>query len=286
MPAGELEELPEFAAPENRVFSGGETDGMKNEPTFRTLIQDDVLQEAPAAPLALVTRTNGEEDCGVTAPWGVHCTLGAYHPAFHSWQTPEGKFDGAPEVIDAEQTTLDAGIDVPFETTFNGKDYMLSENIAAIARRLIEGEDEFEHLVGVKVGYYWKRRGGTSGGNPRFAGIKRPTGLELFHLGGDVTYELWLAADHLREAKLTARQVEALIFSYLCRTETDPEDHSAYRLRGPDFVGFKIELERYGLWSTGLAEAARGLQQMTIDDVAPAEVQSVEEHDADESDEQ
>src|SRR5205085_11948943 len=124
--------------------------------------------------------------------------------------------------------------------------------------------DAFDHLRGIEIHWFWNRRGGTQGGNPRYAGIKRPSSFEKHYTGGRVVYFLWLAADHVRDAKFTPEQIEACLYDQLTRTDVDPDDHDAYRTVGPDFVGFVREIERYGVWSADLREAAARIQQLPL----------------------
>lgn len=160
---------------------------------------------------------------------------------------------------------------VPLESQFNGRDLMDAPGLRTIGTRLIEQEDAFEHLRGVELGWFWKRRGGTQGGNPRYGGIKRPDAFVKHYSGSAPIYLIFLSADHVREAKFEPRQIEAQIFSLLCRTDVDPDDNDAYRLVGPDFVGFVLEIERYGAWSADLREAAARIQQLPLVELPAAD---------------
>jgi hypothetical protein len=210
----------------------------------------------------LGSRTGHHADsCDALSPWGTRCTLDV-HSGSHSWQgepvpAADVEQDTLPGTPEPEQTEYD----VPFEAQFNGKDLMTAPGLKAIGNRLIDSEESFGHLRGIEIRYFWRRRGGTQGGNPRYGKIKRPSVYESHFTGGTVVYLAELAADHIREAKFTPEQIEACLFSQLCKTDVDPEDHDAYRLIGPDFVGFVREIDRFGLWHPGHRELGAHIKQ-------------------------
>jgi hypothetical protein len=121
--------------------------------------------------------------------------------------------------------------------------------------------------------YFWRRRGGTQGGNPRYARIKRPGVYEAYFSGGKAVYLVDLSADHVRDARFTERQLQACLYAQLCRTDVDPDDNDAYRLVGPDFSGFIREFDRFGAWSSDLRElhahVAKLPLEQAIDDAQP-----------------
>jgi hypothetical protein len=232
--------------------------------------QSEILKPDHTKSCAFILSEGGDEcDCGA------------------SEGRPSGSIEHGTEVLRAEagarQTTLPGTSEseplaepddysVPLESQFNGRDLMDAPGLRTIGTRLIEQEDAFEHLRGVELGWFWKRRGGTQGGNPRYGGIKRPDAFVKHYSGSAPIYLAWLASDHVRDAKFEPRQIEAQIFSLLCRTDVDPDDHDAYRLVGPDFVGFVLEIERFGAWSADLREAAARIQQLPLVEVAAADV--------------
>ena len=218
--------------------------------------------------------------CGNNAPWGTYCTFDAFHSGAHSWQSAESESPSTngedpeqeelPGTPTAEREPTD--YDVPFESQFNNRDLLDAPGLRLIGQRLIEtatDDDGFDHLQGIEIHWFWKRRGGTQGGNPRYAGIKRPSAFEKLYTGGQVTYFVWLAADHVRDAKFTPEQIEACLYDQLCRTDVDPEDHDAYRIVGPDFVGSIRTLRRFGIWNADLREAAAHIQQLPLVQVEP-----------------
>jgi hypothetical protein len=214
--------------------------------------------------------------CGNNSPWGVPCTREDSHSGAHSWQPESAEFVAHNRGPESEQSELPGtpaaepektDYDVPFESQFNNRDLVEAPGLRTIGERLIEAatdQDGFDHLRGIEIHWFWKRRGGTQGGNPRYGGIKRPSSFEKHYTGNKVIYMVWLAADHVREARFTAEQIEACLYDQLTRTDVDPEDHDAYRIIGPDFVGSIRTLQRFGVWNADLREAAAHIQQLPL----------------------
>jgi hypothetical protein len=224
--------------------------------------------------------------CNAPAPWGVHCLSDAFHPGGHSWQpkTVDGSSFGDTSEPASEQPVLpgtpepeQTDYTVPSEASFRNGDLMSAPGLRAVAERLIEGDDSLEHLQGVEIHYFWRRRGGTQGGNKRFGQIKRPGVYESYYSGGKVIFLVALSADHIREAKFSDRQIEAALYRELCKTERDPDDHSAYRLVGPDFSGFVREWDRFGPWNPDLREMHAHAARVPVEDVAAAESEEVDD---------
>jgi len=112
------------------------------------------------------------EQCGVLAgsgPYpGKRCTYAA-HPMDqpHSWEVFDDPEAPPPGHVysDEDQPTLPGtpepetdAYSIPFEGQFNNADFMAAPGVQEIAERYIETESEFEHLVGIKIRYFWKRR--------------------------------------------------------------------------------------------------------------------------------
>jgi hypothetical protein len=157
---------------------------------------------------------------------------------------------------------------VPFEAQFAGRNWMPATGLALVGAGLVSADEHLKHLRGVTIDYLWRRRGGTSRGAPKIGDCQGPGGLTEYYagrsVGARVTYVVWLAADHVREFK--GWQIEAALYRQLLKTDYDPEDDDAYRVRGPDFVGFIAEIERYGLWSKNLLDAGSVMRQARIPD--------------------
>jgi len=156
-------------------------------------------------------------------------------------------------------------ITVPFEAQFAGKDYLPAPGLRRVGSSLIERYAFLRHVRDVRIEYVWKRRGGTRRGVPTIGDCVMPGGLARHAWNAmaravtgssqeTVIYVVWLAADHLEN--FTPLQVEAALMRQLLKTGVNPRDASAFTIRGPDFVGFRKEIELYGLWSAELVQAA------------------------------
>jgi hypothetical protein len=216
------------------------------------------------------------ERCTVMAGSGPHagmrCTFRQAHDSDHSWESTEatsvatstadspgeqGTLPGTPEPEQDEYS-------IPFEGQFNSQDYMAAPGIQEIAERYIGADNDFGHLRGVRIRYLWKRRGGLKGGNPRLAALIKPGGLSAYALGRP-QFALWLAADHVREAKLTPQQIDALIYDQLARAVQDDDDHDQLRVAGPDFEGMIATVQRFGIaWLPDLRELGANIKQLNL----------------------
>lgn len=199
--------------------------------------RDDALNSQPAR-----AGVRPSDQCGVVAGHGPYpgkrCTY-AEHPMNqpHSWDVerePEAELPGH-VYDDAAQPTLpgtpepeQTDYTVPTEASFKKAKLMAAPGLKAIAERLIADDETLEHLVDAEIRYFWRARGGTTGGAPKFASIKRPGVYEDYFSGGKVVFFVSLSADHIRAAKFTDQQIEACLHERLCMTERDPDDHDAY----------------------------------------------------------
>jgi hypothetical protein len=211
------------------------------------------------------------EQCGVMAGSGPYagrrCTYADHSSTEpHSWEVSSGAPDSEqPGHVydDAEQPTLPGTPEpeqteytVPSESAFGKSGKLLpAPGLKAIAERLIDEDDNLEHLRGVEMRFAWRRRGGTTGGSPRYAHIKKPDDWSDYFTGGKVVFLVSLSADHIRAHHFTERQIEAALFDRLSRTERDPDNHDAYRVNGPDFAGNIATFDKYGDWEPSVREA-------------------------------
>ncbi len=246
---------------------------------------DSGLEELPEFELP-EEHANGvrpSERCGNPSKLGIGCTFKAFHSGNHSWdlgtpiQEQQPELPGTPEPAENEYT-------IPYESAFKGADFQSARGIAEIGDRFIETTEEFAHLRGIEVRYLWKRRGGLKGGAPRLGALQKPGGLTAYALGHP-QFILWLAADHCREAKLTNEQMDALIFDLLCRGVADPDDHSAFRVAGPDYEGNVLTLDKFGFWHPDLRELGAHIKQLNLLDTLALPEPDDEDDEADESEE-
>lgn len=169
------------------------------------------------------------------------------------------------DVPTTAQTDPSGDLTPPYEAQFNERDFLPAPGLRRAATTLIMRDNRLRHLTGVHIEYLWKRRGGRSRGQDKIGECAMPAGLSkhawnqmaIARSGSNnerVVFVVWLAADHLET--FTPVQVEASLYRQLLKTTTDERDHSEYKLRAPDFVGFVAEIERYGLWNQSLVAAA------------------------------
>jgi hypothetical protein len=232
------------------------------------------------------------ERCGTpsTQGWnaGSNCTFKEFHAGRHSWQ-PEG--DTSTEPAHADQPALPGTPEpefneysVPVESAFEGKDFMSAPGLRAIADAWISETEELAHLRGIPIRYFWKRRGGLKGGNPRLGNLQKPSGIVRYSLGHP-TLLMWVAADHVRDLKLDHDKIRAAVLHELCKASPDPDDHSAYRVVGPDAEVFTLELQKCGLWSMDLREVGAHVKQLGLLDTLMLEPDQVaDENEDDEAD--
>ncbi len=153
---------------------------------------------------------------------------------------------------------------IPTETQFAGKDFLAAPGLKAVGERLIFEHESLADLSGVEIRYLWKRRGGSSGGNPKLGALQRPGGLLRYFTGG-VTFICWLAADNVRALQLDPAKIEACLFHQLSHAQLNPDDDDAWRIRSHDFEGFVSELDQYGAWSADLREVAAHIRLLPLD---------------------
>lgn len=222
------------------------------------------------------------ERCGTPSELGIGCTFRDEHPGAHSWQPAENtaiaetgnlELPGMPEPEQTDYT-------VPTEASFKGAKLVAAPGLRSIGDRLIGDDETLKHLLDIEIRYFWRRRGGTQGGNVRYARIKRPGGYEEYFTGGKIVYLIDLSADHVRTAKFADEQIEACVYSQLVQTDVDPDDHDAYRIVGQDFGGSVRELAKFGAWNQDLRE-----MQAHVAKLPPVE-QDAEADDDDEADDE
>jgi hypothetical protein len=152
---------------------------------------------------------------------------------------PNQVFNGVPEDKEFEEIEFD---------------FLKSDDIAEVANLLIRSK--MQHLGPVRIEYFWKQKGGSKGGNRIVGTCKRPSGILKHYCPSEII--IWLAADHVRELKLTRFQVEAAVYHELNHIEYGPE---GLTLRGHDFEGFGTEIQEYGTWTTSLKIAEAAVQE-------------------------
>lgn len=148
-------------------------------------------------------------------------------------------------------------ITIPDTKAFSGAAFREAPELRNLADALIEKHEEVLKVVrNFKVRYLWKARGGMQYGLPHYGNCEKPGGLAQYGLGTD--FVVWLAADHLFTTGFMAEQIEALLFRQLCGISQNDNTKSA-ELRGPDFHGYRAEIERYGFWDEPLKALGKAI---------------------------
>lgn len=151
--------------------------------------------------------------------------------------------------------------DVPADSDFGDEAWLQSNELKKIADRLVEKHDELKHLYDFTVEFFWKRKGGASGGHITLGKCAKVGGVAKA-FAPDVTFVVWLAADHCREKSMTEYQINALVFHELLHTAVDENDKPV--VVGHDFTGFHPEVREYGLWDECLAAAGATFAQLRL----------------------
>jgi Putative phage metallopeptidase len=151
--------------------------------------------------------------------------------------------------------------DVPKDEEFGDEAWLPAIDLEKIADRLIEKRPELAHLYDFQTKFFWRRKGGESGGHLTLGKCAKVGGLAKA-FAPDATFAVWLAADHCRERKVTSYQVEAYVYHELLHTATDEKGRPV--IVGHDFTGFHIEVREYGLYDEWLQAAGQTFQQLRM----------------------
>lgn len=153
----------------------------------------------------------------------------------------------------------DAKASLPPERRFRDKggyrvDFCRAPEVEEIAERLIWHYPEFVHLRGLRIAYLWRRKKQAKGGKLVLGTCSSLSGIPQAFLEAD--WAVTIGAESCRETKLTAYQLEALVYHELSHIappdEDDPE--SVPTLCGHDAELFLSEIRRYGLWEASLKQ--------------------------------
>lgn len=159
---------------------------------------------------------------------------------------------------------------VPSKQRFKdaGQGVIEAEDLARISHALISDDSlPLGHLANLRIEYLWAERGGNQGGFPCFGRLIKSSKV-LLHFA-EVDYVVMLSADHLRDAKATRWQVEALVGHQLGHIDmlTTEKGEDRYSVKGHDFEGFTFEFKRWGAYLPGMvipAQAASSAVQMGL----------------------
>jgi hypothetical protein len=149
---------------------------------------------------------------------------------------------------------------VPREAEFGSSEFMEDDALQMLADILINQKHNLVHLKGMSLRYYWKRKGGTSGGSATLGKCLKPSGL-VRHLS-DTDFIIWLAADNC--AGLSKHEVEALLFHELCHAGRNEEGNRV--LFPHDVQDFLAVIREYGTVTPELRAMRKAMKQLSLDD--------------------
>lgn len=149
---------------------------------------------------------------------------------------------------------------IPDEKDFEeeGEDFLEAEDLAEIGLRVIR-ERNLEHLKGLPIAFFWKKKGGARHGRPILGTCQKPSGLLAHYC--TASFIVLVAADHARSYQLTRFQMEALLFHELSHTDVD---EGKPILVSHDCEVFVRELEYYGPWKNDLQRMTESIKQMKL----------------------
>lgn len=157
----------------------------------------------------------------------------------------------------------------PADEMFGEADFIPGSKLTKLAQALIADDPQFAFLRDWTdtIVCLWKRKGGTSGGKDVLGKCQQLSGAAR-HFAGK-RYLIWLGADTCRKARLTERQLEALVYHELCHLapgdlDDDTGEEQAPKVVAHDFAGFTSELARYGAWQADLAVAQAAFEELPL----------------------
>jgi hypothetical protein len=147
----------------------------------------------------------------------------------------------------------------------DGATLAAAPDLDILAAHLVTKYDEFRDLHNFKLRVLWKD------GKPRWLGKASSKGEED-HLLSGIDMLIKIAWDNCRRLKITANQMEALLYHELCHfeVETDDNDKQKLTMRYHDVEEFNAVILRYGDWRHDVRGLDRQLELHLIDVVNAA----------------
>jgi len=159
----------------------------------------------------------------------------------------------------------DAPYFLPLDELFNGA-YFAASDLDGMATALLEAyELDLQPHRTFDVAYLWKQKGGTRDGKAVLGKCVLVRGL-LAHFC-PARFIIWLAADHLRDAKASRYLVEAILYHEMLHVGEDEDGEPV--LIPHEFTGFAAELRRYGAYTHDLRVAHQAFEQMPLFELDP-----------------
>lgn len=147
-------------------------------------------------------------------------------------------------------TATIAPVTVPNREAFGDAEFLESRGLEDMGRDLVESNEELQWLIGYRVRYLWKAKGGGGEENAVLGKTTVPSGIAKYFSLTD--YVVWLAADHCRRLEFTDDQIAALMYHELCHCTLKGTEADIPGIRKHDFEGFNAEVEKYGAWNDSL----------------------------------
>lgn len=151
----------------------------------------------------------------------------------------------------------------PAEGTFALKEFLSAPVLETMAQKLIEKHslpaDEFT------IDFFWKRKSGNSGGRPVLGKVVKLSGLAKHYSDGS-EFAVWIAANHVRDLRMTNYQLEAALFHQLLHIahSEDGDGELIPIVKAPEFTGYIREVEEYGDWRADLSTAKEAFTQAKL----------------------
>jgi hypothetical protein len=147
---------------------------------------------------------------------------------------------------------------VPADGAFAADGWYDGGDIAGIGLDLREKyPDRFGFHDQLAIDYRWKRKGGKALGMCVLVGGT----TKAFVPGMDIL--IWLAADNCRKHRLSAYQIEALVFHEMSHVARKPSGKPC--LVKHDWEGFAAEVCEYGLWLPDVQRMGEAFAQLRLE---------------------
>lgn len=136
----------------------------------------------------------------------------------------------------------------PREFMEAGSEFLESGHLRDMADELIGRYPDVSWLEQWRLTFLWKRDGGKPGGRVKLGACMKPPALAKHYANTD--WVIWIAANHVRDYRLTEDQIYALLFHEMLHCTITGQDKAA--IRGHDFEAFTAEVREFGAWKLDL----------------------------------
>lgn len=168
----------------------------------------------------------------------------------------------------------DTPVRAPSEMQFSdaSADYLAAPELREIGMALIHDDGKgLSHLLEseVQIRWLWRRKAAKAAQKVVLAKCQKVSGLSGYFADADFVIEV--AADVVREHRLTHWQLEACLFHEMQHIETEQDEKTGlwtFKPRAHDLEMFDIELLHYGPWTQDLVRARDTFQQAPLFGVA------------------